>query len=138
MKVEFTVKGSRPPRKRDAKSLWAHPKEAPLVLKLRRAALEAGTKLGTSCITSTMKLELNLYTPDIEGVGDLDSYISGICDGLQAADQNVEKFDAAFQEAEDINPRMSILINNDKNIVHILATKEKRDFLGYRVAVEEA
>jgi hypothetical protein len=73
----------------------------------------------------------------VDVVGDLDTFISGICDGLQAADQNVKKFAPVLQDAEDINPKMPILIKDDMNIVKIVATKAFRESLGYKISVEE-
>jgi hypothetical protein len=136
-RVEFFVDGYRPPRKRDAKSLWAHKKEAPLVKILRIEAAKACSQANIDYFESKIHLELVIFTPSVEGVGDLDSFISGICDGLQAADQNVQQFHESILDDDKINPRKSILVGNDRTVVSIKATKEQRDKIGYKVIVTE-
>lgn len=127
MRIEFEVDG-RPPRKHGEKSMWARADEAPLVAKLRTRALEARAKGGLSVCPHVESLELEVYAPrsKLEGVGDLDSFIAGVCDGLQAADRSViPHLHPVFAEPdnETIHPRHSLLIENDSKITLILARK---------------
>ena len=75
-------------------------------------------------------------------MGDLDSFISGVCDGLQAADSMVLPYlHKIFQEPgrKGIDPRRALLIDNDAKVVSITARKvaldENRDTY-YEVAIE--
>ena len=144
MRIEFTVKG-RPPKKHGEKSMWARDDEAPLIALLREKALEAMLKAGLNDrFRSLVALELTVFTPrsQLESVGDLDSFIAGICDGLQAADSKVLPYlHEIFQEPgrEGIDPRHALLIDNDAKVVSIIARKEALDEnqeIYYKVAAE--
>ena len=144
MRIEFAVKG-RPPKKHGEKSMWARGDEAPFVVSLREKALEARLKAGLDdCFHSLLALELTVFVPRsrLESVGDLDSFITGICDGLQAADPKVFPYlHKIFQEPglEEIDPRYALLIDNDAKIVSITARKVTLDEgqeMHYKVAVE--
>lgn len=144
MRIEFTVKG-RPPRKRGEKSMWARDDEAPFVASLREEALEARSKAGLNkCFSSLISLELTVFTPRsrLESIGDLDNFITGICDGLQAADSKVLPFlHQIFQESgkEAIDPRKALLIENDAKVIDIRARKVVLDDdqeVYYTVALE--
>ncbi|MEE9594610.1 MAG: hypothetical protein V3V92_04345, partial [Candidatus Hydrothermarchaeales archaeon] len=91
MRIEFTV-NNRPPKKHGEKSMWARDDEAPFVVSLRDKALEARSNVGLDdCFHSRVSLELTVFAPRsrLESMGDLDNFITGICDGLQAADSKV-------------------------------------------------
>jgi len=144
MRIEFTVKG-RPPKKHGEKSMWTRDDEASFVVSLREKALEARSKAGLGdCFRSFVVLELTVFVPQsqLESVGDLDSLITGICDGLQAADSKVLPYlHKIFQEPgrEKIDPRNALLIDNDAKVVSITARKEalyKDQEMHYKVAVE--
>lgn len=145
MRIEFIVKG-RPPKKHGEKSMWARDDESPFVVSLRDKALEARSKAGLDdSFHSLVALELTVFAPisKLESVGDLDSFITGICDGLQAADPKVLPYlHEVFQEhgREGINPRFSILIDNDAKVVSITAKKvpllDENQELYYKVIVE--
>ena len=144
MRIEFTVKG-RPPKKHGEKSMWARDDEAPFVVLLREKALEARLKAGLDdCFCSLVALEFTVYVPRsrLELVGDLDNFITGICDGLQAADSKVLPYlYKIFQEPgrEEIDPRHALLIDNDAKVVFITARKVALDEdqeMYYKVAIE--
>ena len=144
MRIEFTVKG-RPPRKHGEKSMWARDDEAPFVASLREKALEARSKANLNhCFSSLVSLELTVFIPRsrLESVGDLDNFITGICDGLQAADSKVLPYlHPIFQEPgkEAIDPRNALLIENDAKVIDIRARKVVLDDdqeVYYTVAVE--
>ena len=143
MRIEFAVKG-RPPKKHGEKSMWARDDEAPFVVSLREKALEARSKVGLDdCFRSLIALELTVFAPRsrLESVGDLDSFIAGICDGLQAADSKVLPYlHKIFQEPgrEGIDPRHALLIDNDAKVVSITGRKvaDEDQEMYYKVAIE--
>jgi hypothetical protein len=144
MRIEFTVEG-RPPKKHAEKSMWARDDEARFVVRLREKAFEARSKADLGgCFSSLVSLELTVFAPKsrLESMGDLDSFITGICDGLQAADPKVlSHLHKIFQdsEREKIHPRHALLIDNDAKVVSIVARKvalEEGQETYYKVAVE--
>jgi len=144
MRVEFTVKG-RPPKKHGEKSMWARNDEAPSVLMLREKALEARSKAGLDdCFRSYIALKLTIFAPKsrLESVGDLDNFITGVCDGLQAADSKVLPYlHEIFKKLrrEEIDPRRPLLIQNDAKVVSIIARKvgcDRKQDVYYKVVVE--
>lgn len=144
MRVEFSVRG-RPPKKHGEKSMWARNDEVPFVISLREKALEARNKHEIkNCFHGLVSLELTVFVPksQLESVGDLDSFITGVCDGLQAADPKVLPYlHKAFEEPQlnGIDPRHALLIENDSKVVCIIAKKVAVDTdreTRYDVAVE--
>jgi len=125
--------------------MWARDDEAPFVLALREEALVARNKAGLDqCFCSSVAIELTLFVPRsrLQSVGDLDSFITGICDGLQAADSKVLTYlHRIFQEPgrEAIYPAHALLIDNDAKVVSIIAGKvalDENQEMYYEVAVE--
>lgn len=148
MRIEFTVEG-RPPRKQQTTSMWSQPKEAKLVANLRVKALEAMKKAGLNeCFNSHVSLDITLVTPYsiLERIGDLDTFITGICDGLQAAHNNAHtSIHELFQNPaySEIDPRRPLLIMNDSQIMSITAKKKSLQLgqgmyyaMYYKVAVD--
>ncbi len=143
MRIEFSVNG-RPPKKHGEKSMWARGDEAPLVASLRTEALEARLKAGlNSPIDSLVALELHIFVPrrQLESIGDLDSFIAGVCDSLQRADHKVLPYlDKRLQGLKgEAHPSYALLITNDAKVVSIIARKEalnedSGDY--YKVSVE--
>jgi hypothetical protein len=83
MRVEFEVEG--PPIKREEKSMWARDDQAPYVALLREKALAARTREGIDeCFNTFVSLDLTVCVPrsEIERVGGLDNFLTGVCDGL--------------------------------------------------------
>jgi len=71
---------------------------------------------------------LIIFVPrsQLESVGDLNNFITGICDGLQAADPKVRPYlHPIFQEPgrERIDPGYALLIENDAKVVSITVKK---------------
>jgi len=144
MRVEFTVTGL-PPKKHGEKSMWARSDEAPRVASLRKKAFEARTQArldGPFHSLVTLELKIFVQKSKLESIGDLDSFIAGVCDGLQAADPKVLPYlHKVFQEAvmEGAAPRHALLIENDAKVVSITARKvtlEENQEVYYKVAVE--
>ena len=80
MKLSFNVTGL-PPKKDGASSMWCKGSEFERLKNLRIAAVQAMG--GRSPATSMIHLYLRLFAAPENG--DLDNFITGICDGLMAA-----------------------------------------------------
>ena len=125
MSVSIPVTGI-PPKKRSDTSLWNCESEVPKVIALRR---EARTRFGDrKPFTSRIRLRLSVFLTASEfsstQVGDLDNFVSGVCDALQAADPKAS-LDERFRltENEDVNPSKAIVIQNDRDVISIVADK---------------
>src|SRR5437764_58356 len=82
MRVRFEVRGV-PPKKDGANSMWKKRTEVPRIIALREAAF---TALGGERIPSeSVTLRLRVWAAST--AGDLDNFLTGICDGLQYAGQ---------------------------------------------------
>lgn len=77
--IEFTVDGL-PPKKDGANSMWRKPTEVPRVIALRAAARVAMN--GRPPLEAPVRLSVDVYADPRDG--DLDNFITGICDALQA------------------------------------------------------
>jgi hypothetical protein len=143
MRIEFTVNG-RPPKKHGEKSMWDRDDESFVLAKLRERALEARLRAGLhDCFDGFVLLELSVYVPrsKITAVGDLDNFVTGICDVLQAADSKITHFHPVFLETQNraVDPRKAILIKNDSKVLSITARKlalNEGEDVYYKVAVE--
>ena len=114
MSVEFKVQG-KPPKKDGANSMWGKKSEAQNIVNLSKAAISARNELNITPFTGRVSIELTIYADNavIESMGDLDNFITGICDGLQAADPRANMQDLILNEG---TPRARFLqsqINHD-------------------------
>lgn len=73
-----------PPKKDGANSMWRKPAERPRIARLRRAAF---AKLPEAPSPGSPR-ELDLVVYADRNAGDLDNFLTGICDGLQAVHPN--------------------------------------------------
>lgn len=114
--IEFDV-DDKPPRK----SQWG--KEGKLIIKLRQTALEARKNAGMNeCYKGPVKLELTIFAPNINDlnyrqtgdddpekfVGDVDSFIAGVCDYLHKGPipgENKFEPDPLFLEHAEVGPQ---------------------------------
>jgi len=144
MQIEFTVEDC-PPKKHGEKSMWDSKIEAPRVASLREKAYEARLRAGFhDCFRGLVELEITVFVPksQLETVGDLDNFIAGICDSLQAADVKIPSFHKTFHKlAEDnkLHPKHPILIDNDAKVVSIIGKKvalDERQGIYYKVVVK--
>ena len=119
MKVSFTVRGL-PPKKDGAKSMWAKPEEAPRIQALRLEAAKAFA--GRPPLRNSIKLTLRAHagSENTRSTGDLDNFLTGICDGLQAADP---KAHIALDFEHHIRPTLAVGIDNDAQVIEIQANK---------------
>ncbi len=122
--VKFIVKGELPPKKDGANSMWGKPLEAQRLIALRTEARRA--LRNQPPFEREIRVELIVVVGDGEQAGDLDNYISGVCDGLQTADSQA-CLHSLFQEARHaaINPRRWAAITDDARIVEIRAEKRQ-------------
>jgi len=146
-KICFDV-NDKPPRK----SQWGKD-DAKLIIKLREAALKARNDLNISkCFSGRVKLNLIIYSPNVTDlnyvqsgnddpekfVGDLDSFVAGVCDylhkGPKTGENNFEP-SPLFEDKPEIGPDVSLIICDDSQIVEINAKKEVRETTSYHVEV---
>jgi len=137
MAIEFKVQG-KPPKKDGANSMWGKKSEAQNIVNLRKAAIKARNELKSTPFTGRVSLELTIYADNavIENMGDLDNFITGICDGLQAADPRANMQDLILNEGTPYQP---VLYYSDAKVVNIQAKKipiEKQE-THYTVKVKE-
>ncbi len=142
MRIKFVV-SDVPPKKHGEKSMWAQENEAPRIVSLRKAALKARQEAGVNKpFTSLVAIEVHVFVPraQLESIGDLDSFVAGVCDSLQAADTSVLPHEVFNKLTGESGPRRPLLITNDARVVLILARKiafkESQKFR-YEVAIEE-
>ena len=148
-KITFRVPG-KPPHK----SEWGGD-NASLVIKLRKAALDARNKAGyDKCVTSPVKLKMTVYAPNIDDryykqsgndddkryIGDLDSLIAGTCDYLSRAPEEPGRNNfypsSLFDKEPDIGPTIPLIIKDDSQIKIISAEKIFSKNPSYVVEIE--
>ncbi|WNF21329.1 hypothetical protein [Mesobacillus jeotgali] len=138
MRIEFTVFDT-PPKKSGANSMWNSKSERSRIISLRKKAYEASLEYGEIVKKNYIGLEVILFIPnkkDIFRIGDLDNFIGGICDGLQAASYSALKYiDMKDKELQNVYPHLPIFIENDNRVVFIKATKNysKIEQIHYRI-----
>ena len=82
--TRFEVHGYLPPKKDGASSMWLKDLEIQRVVKLRLAAVQAFGQ--TPPLTNNIGLRLSVHLPqNSRAAGDLDNFVTGVCDALQAA-----------------------------------------------------
>ena len=141
MKLEFIVEG-RPPRKSGAKSCWASD-EANYVLNLRLKALEAKKEAGLGeFISSPVRLELKIYSPNITDrsnaqtyIGDMDTFVAGVCESLQPADSKVIP-NIIFHGKDEVHPHKPLILKDDSQVVEVLANKISDSYEHYSIIIE--
>ena len=118
--------------------MWAKSAEVPRLIALRQAALVA--MAGGPPLRSNISLELEVHCPSSgsQRIGDLDNFVTGVCDGLMAADLRINS-DPRWEapECETVRPSLCMAIEDDDAVVSIIAKK----ILGasvpwYRVSLE--
>ena len=147
VKIEFDVDG-KPPRK----SQWAK-KDAPLVIKYRKAALDAREIAKVHEVyTKAVKIKLIVYAPNIldikyeestnddnnHFIGDLDNRLAGVCEYLQNAKAEDDTFKPdpnLWDENDPIHYKNSLIINDDSQIIEITAKKVEHDITRYHVEI---
>ena len=119
--ISFRIERKLPPKKHGENSMWSKDAEAPRLVALRLQALEAlGSKPPFS---QQIRLKASIHVGS-GATGELDNFVSGICDGLMQADPQA-KLHQLFCKAENasIHPRKIIAIHDDSQITEIHANK---------------
>jgi hypothetical protein len=132
MKIDFGAKGV-PPKKDGANSMWGKGAEIPRLKALRKAARLALGKQPP--LAGTVHLTLRVYAD--EAAGDLDNFITGVCDGLMAANSRVFVNPAVWADLpENARPGVAIAFENDSVVWSIHAERLKPGTEGPRYEVE--
>ena len=90
-RIQFQVEDQLPPKKGGATSMWGKPLEATRLIALRKNALEArgSQPIFTVGIRLTLRVHVGFEFAkqfgDPGNFGDLDTFVSGVCDGLMKA-----------------------------------------------------
>ncbi len=139
-RIKFTVDG-RPPRKNGSKSCWASD-EAHYVLTLRTKAYEAKNKAKLDLLTTPVRIELTIFAPNITNrsnsqtyIGDLDTFVAGVCESLQPADSKVIP-NIIFKDKEEIHPHKPLILKDDAQVVEVLAKKTFDTKEHYTILIE--
>ena len=106
--------------------MWGNDIEAPRLIALRKAALEGLGSDRPFAQNIRLTLRVQIARPKGgENVGDLDTFIAGVCDGLMAGDPRA-RIHALFNEQKnaDVHPRETIAIRDDQHVVQINAEKK--------------
>ena len=136
MPYQFEVKGL-PPKKDGANSMWGKKLESERLVALRQAALKSFN--GQPPLQSNIKLILQIHIPvNNRSIGDLDTFVSGVCDGLMKRDPKSEPHPGIWNnpEYQDVHPDRSIAIVDDSQVISIQAEKVKGDVQWYEVMLE--
>lgn len=122
--VKFRVEGL-PPKKNGANSMWGKRLESERLVSLRKAALE---KMGGRLpLKSNIKLGVTVHigAKNDRLVGDLDTFIAGICDGLMKSAPRCKLCPDIWSKTDnkDIHPEIPIAIDEDSQVISIKAAK---------------
>ena len=123
MSYQFEVKGL-PPKKDGANSMWGKKLESERLVALRQAALKSFN--GQPPLQSNIKLILQIHIPvNNRSIGDLDTFVSGVCDGLMKRDPKSEPHPGIWNnpEYQDVHPDKRIAIVDDSQVICIRAEK---------------
>ncbi len=121
--VTFEILGL-PPKKDGANSMWSNYIEIPRLIALR---YEAHKAMGhTKPFVKNIQLHVQLYlTKNDHTVGDLDTFVAGICDGLMAAHGGANQLHEKWKkEIDAIQPDKTIAIEDDSQVMSIQAFKQ--------------
>jgi hypothetical protein len=130
--IEFTVEGL-PPKKDGANSMWAKSTEIPRLSQLREKAHEA--MQGRELLKGQLKLIITIYTES--NTGDLDNFVTGICDGLMAANGKAKIDETIWARTGTLHPKFALVYVDDKEICEITCSrKPPENSRFYRVRIE--
>ncbi|MDP2924784.1 MAG: hypothetical protein Q8N99_00265 [Nanoarchaeota archaeon] len=117
--IKIIVNGL-PPKKDGANSMWNKDLEADRLISLRNEALN---KIINKPLKKNLQLNLKIYLKiNNKSQGDLDNFITGICDGLMRAHDRAE-ISPKFNGFPKINPQSVNFIEDDYKILNINAKK---------------
>ncbi len=121
-RIEFRVEQQLPPKKDGANSMWATSAEVPRLIALRQAAVAA--MAGRPPFRANVSLELEVHIVPGQRVGDLDNFVTGVCDGLMAAHTRIKQ-DPRWEvpECAKVHPSKCAAIEDDDAVISIMARK---------------
>ena len=122
--IKFRVEGELSPKKDGAQSMWGKATEARRLVALRTGALQALDGQPPFERNISLALTVHVGLTNNRQSGDLDNYVTGVCDGLMAADTR-SKLDPLLQspDMDEIHPSRSIAIRDDAQVLSIRADK---------------
>jgi len=139
--VVIRVDGYVPPKKDGANSMWGKANMRPLLKALRSAAAEA--MAGRDPFDEPLELTLTVRTGAMEPTdlwarrsgGDLDNFITGVCDGLQAAYPGWKASEEWADLPDAAQPDRPLVFTDDSWVRRIVAEAVPGD-VGYEVRVQ--
>lgn len=130
--LSFTVPGL-PPKKDGASSMWRKPAEIPRIKALRLAAHQAMD--GRGPLHQSIELRVLIFASPRDG--DLDNFITGIFDGLQAAHRRAQINLADWLDLPvGALPPQNILFTDDRWVERIAVERLPVDAEGPHYYVE--
>lgn len=117
----------RPPRKGKTVSVWGNDGE--YTLRLRQAVLGQMKIMGIAGPhEGWVRITLKVYAPNIgrvnhQYIGDIDAFVSGVCDAIQPAHTNVRDPSPVFEGHPDVAPDVPLVIRNDSQVREVVAKK---------------
>jgi Holliday junction resolvase RusA-like endonuclease len=115
--VQVRVDGM-PPKKDGAFSMWNKPLEVKRIRLLRLVVAEQLKGAAPFARNISLHLECHVGPSNTRTTGDLDNFLTGICDALMACDKRVN-VDETFEE--HIGPQVALGIVDDSQVVEITA-----------------
>jgi len=138
MKLQFAVNGL-PPKKDGAQSMWGKSLEARRLAELRLVALKALQE--NRPLQSNIRLTLKIHIGPLNDrtIGDLDTFVTGVCDGLMAAYPG-GKLDPIWNDPKlkEVHPSRTLAVVDDSQVAQIHAEKIIDDTLNpwYEITLE--
>jgi len=118
--IKFRVEGL-PPKKDGANSMWGKRLESERLVKLRKAALVEMD--GRPPLKSDIRLTIAVQVgaKNDRSVGDLDTFITGVCDGLMKRAPGSKLFGDIWGKPENsrVHPDIPIAIEDDSEVMSI-------------------
>ena len=126
MKIQFDVDGHVPPKKDGANSMWNKTSEFDRLVRLRQEAVRARGARDPLRRGITLRVEVYVPRPETRSAGDLDNFITGICDGLMAAHPRSAR-DPRWNSPNltAVHPDKIAAIADDSAVVSIVASKQQ-------------
>ena len=129
-RIRFRVKEELPPKKTRSKkggSMWSSKTEARRLIALREKALHkmGSQPLFAGDVRLTLRVHVGFRDKGLgnKGSGDLDNFVSGVCDGLMNAQGQPNIDEDLWRENPDVHPTRSIAFKDDSQVVKINAEK---------------
>jgi hypothetical protein len=121
VRIQIDVPGL-PPKKDGSSSMWTKSVEKPRIARLRRAVHERLASPLEGFVS--LSLEIRLPAAYLHSAGDLDNFVTGVCDGLMAANGvSWETGDYSGLDWQGVRPDQTVGFKDDSAVVSITACK---------------